>query len=131
MRASSSYVAAAVSAAAGLADDQCTRQALDAAQMLAGDHLEEIEASLASEILEIHVDAGKRRPRRLRDHFQLSKPTIDTASGTTMPRSRSASAVPRAIWSLPQKMASGGRRRPLKSWATASRPQSSDHTPLR
>ena len=39
---------------------------------------------------------------------QLSKPTIETLSGTAMPRSRSASATPRAIWSLPQKIASGG-----------------------
>ena len=45
---------------------------------------------------------------------QLSKPTIDTASGTTMPRSRSASAAPRAIWSLPQKIASGGAAPPLE-----------------
>ena len=47
-----------------------------------------------------------------------------------MPRSRSASAAPRAIWSLPQNSASGrvaDRRR--RAVATASRPQSSDQRP--
>ena len=39
---------------------------------------------------------------------QLSKPTMATSPGTPRPRSRSASAAPRAIWSLPQKSASGG-----------------------
>ena len=39
---------------------------------------------------------------------QLSKPTIATSAGTPMPRSRNASAAPRAIWSLPQNSASGG-----------------------
>ena len=43
---------------------------------------------------------------------QLSKPTIDDRVGHAMPRSRSASATPRAIWSLPQKIASGGGARP-------------------
>ena len=65
------------------------------------------------------------------DDSQLSKPTSDTSSGTATPRSRSASATPRAIWSLPQKIASGGAVRPRKSCATASRPQPSDHTPGR
>ena len=38
---------------------------------------------------------------------QLSKPTTATSSGTASPISRSASTAPRAIWSLPQKSASG------------------------
>ena len=46
---------------------------------------------------------------------QLSKPTSETASGTPSPISRNASATPRAIWSLPQKIASGRWRRDLNS----------------
>ena len=39
---------------------------------------------------------------------QLSKPTSATSSGTRRPDSRSVSATPRAIWSLPQNTASNG-----------------------
>src|SRR5690606_27487542 len=62
---------------------------------------------------------------------QVSKPIRETASGTAIPCSRSASAAPRAIWSLPQKMLSGGPRRSSRRRATASRPQASDQTPGR
>ena len=58
---------------------------------------------------------------------QLSKPTIATSPGTPMPRSRSASAAPRAIRSLPQNRASGFSPGLSNSLATASRPQASDH----
>ena len=62
---------------------------------------------------------------------QLSKPTTATSSGTAMPRSRSASTTPRAIWSLPQKSASA-RRAGVgeESLRTASRPQASDQWPV-
>src|SRR6202020_847227 len=41
---------------------------------------------------------------------QLSNPTTATSSGTPSPISRNASTAPRAIWSLPQKSASGMAR---------------------
>jgi hypothetical protein len=37
---------------------------------------------------------------------RLSSPTIATSSGTRTPPSRSVSATPPTIWSLPQKNAS-------------------------
>ena len=60
---------------------------------------------------------------------QLSKPTTATSAGTARPISRSASMAPRAIWSLPQKSASGMARRREKSFCAASRPQASDQRP--
>ena len=55
------------------------------------------------------LDSGGRAASAITS--QLSKPTMATSCGTARPRSRSASAAPRAIWSLPQKSASGGAAR--------------------
>src|ERR1700733_13094216 len=62
---------------------------------------------------------------------QLSNPTTATSSGTPSPISRSASTAPRAIWSLPQKSASGMGRRRENRVCAPSRPQDSDHWPGR
>src|SRR5271166_6952435 len=62
---------------------------------------------------------------------QLSKPTTATSVGTARPISRSASIAPRAIWSLPQKSASGTLLRCAKRRCAASRPQASDQRPGR
>ena len=67
--------------------------------------------------------AGQRAHRHGR---QLSKPTSATSSGMRRPTARSVSATPRAIWSLPQKIASG---RSASSSPAASRPQCSLHSP--
>src|SRR5208282_5609731 len=62
---------------------------------------------------------------------QLSNPTMATSAGTERPISRKASMIPRAIWSLPQKTASGGGRLRAKRRWTASRPHASDQSPAR
>ena len=74
------------------------------------------------------VSAGRVASARI---SQLSKPTIDTASGTPTPRSRRPSAMPRAIWSLPQTMPSGAAARRRTARSSAWRPQASDQAPVR
>ena len=99
--------------AAGFPHHQRAGPAVDAAEALAGDHVDQPAAGLAAERLEVHVDAGQRRARRLApSHPSCRSRRSRRRSGTAMPRSRSASATPRAIWSLPQKIASGGAARP-------------------
>ena len=59
---------------------------------------------------------------------QLSKPISAMSPGMARPCCRSVSATPRAIWSLPQKMAStpGAERSRISA---PSRPQRSLHSP--
>ena len=115
---------------ARLAYDERARQSAHALERPARHHLHQRSAGLAAERVEIHVDAGQRAaapPRTMTS--QLSKPTTATSSGTARPISRKASTAPRAIWSLPQKSASGAPRRREKRSCAASRPKASDHRP--
>src|ERR1700730_19239706 len=57
--------------AAGFADHQRAWQATDAMVPFAGDQPHELPAGLATELLQVHVDAGERRPRRFRHDLPI------------------------------------------------------------
>ena len=75
-----------------------------------------LSPGLAAERLQVHVDAGQRRPRRKRHHVPIVEADDRDVARHREPRSRNASAAPRAIWSLPQKIASGRGAPPRTAW---------------
>ena len=111
-----------------VADDQPARAGVPAGGRLAVDRREQqlgggpAEPSRSMSML---VSGGRQASAMT---SQLSKPTSATSPGTRRPASCSASARPRAIWSLPQNTASNSVPAASRMPA-ACRPHASLHSP--